>query len=254
MLHPDGEFEKTDVREYMKVAMEMRRRVKEQLKKIGGMEFWDTNFSYIDKESQEENYVSLPEERGSHLIEHQPLSPGICYTVSQNDDGMALLRIEVSATSGFGKLNISGTSKSFIRDNIKNVHQYIKANEKIVLSQEHSLSNYDLSIQVSSLIGSGIGSGIGGAVFVAFISAIYKRHLKAGLAMLGDISVSGGITRVDNFSDRLAMLSENGSLMVLSPMENLNELQDIPSSILNTTDVNFYSDSQMLLQKAILSE
>jgi len=254
LLHPDGKFEKSDVREYMEVAMEMRRRVKEQLKKIGGMEFWDTNFSYIDKESQEENYVSLPEERGSHLIEHQPLSPGICYTVSQNDDGMALLRIEVSATSGSGKLNISGTSKSIVRDNIKNVHQYIKANEKIVLSQEHSLSNYDLSIQVSSLIGSGIGSGIGGAVFVAFISAIYKRHLKAGLAILGDISVSGGITRVDNFSDRLAMLSENGSLMVLSPMENLNELQDIPPSILNTTDVNFYSDSQMLLMKAILSE
>ena len=69
-----------------------------------------------------------------------------------------------------------------------------------------------------------------------------------------DVSVSGGITRVDNYSDRLAMLSENGSLMVLSPMENLNELQDIPPSILNNTDVNFYSDSQMLLQKAILSE
>lgn len=254
LLHPDGQFEKSDVQEYLEVAMEMRRRVKEQLKKIGGMEFWDTNFSYIDKESQEENYVSLPEERGSHLIEHQPLQPGICYTVSENDDGMALLRIEVSVTSGKGKLNISGTSKSHVRDNIKNVHQYIKANEKIVLSPEHSLSNYDFSIQVSSLIGSGIGSGIGGAVFVAIISAIYKRHLKAGLTIVGDVSVSGGITRVDNYSDRLAMLSENGSLMVLSPMENLNELQDIPPSILNNTDVNFYSDSQMLLQKAILSE
>lgn len=254
LLHPDGNFEKSDVREYLELAMEMRRRVKEQLKKIGGMEFWDTNFSYIDKESQEEHYVSLPEERGSHLIEHQPLQPGICYTASVNEDGLALLRIEVSVTPGSGKLSISGTAKPAVRDNIKNVHQYIKANEKIVLSQEHSLSNYDLTIQVSNLMGRGIGSGIGGAVFVAFISAIYKRHLKTGLSIVGDISVSGGITRVDNFSDRLAMLSENGSLMVLSPMENLNELQDIPPTILNNTDVNFYSDSQMLIQKAILSE
>ena len=254
LLHPDGKYEKSDVQEYLEVAMEMRRRVKEQLKKIGGMEFWDTNFSYIDKESQEENYVALPEERGSNLIDHQPLQPGFCYTVSQDDKGMALLQIEVSVTPGNGKLNISGTTKQMVKENIKNVHQYIKANEKTVLSQEHSLSNYDLSIQITALIGSGIGSNIGGAVFIAFISAIYKRHLKPGLSVVGDLSVSGGLSRVDNFSDKLAMLSENGSLMVLSPMENLNEMQDIPPSILNNTDVNFYSDSQMLLQKSILNE
>jgi len=254
LLHPDGQYEKSDVQEYLEVAMEMRRRVKEQLKKIGGMEFWDTNFSYIDKESQEENYVPLPEERGSNLIDHQPLQPGFCYTVSQDDSGMALLQIEVSVTSGNGKLSISGTSKQNVKENIKNVHQYIKANEKTVLSQEHTLYNYDLSIQVTSLMGRGMGPNIGGAVFVAFISAIYKRHLKPGLSILGDLSISGGIGRADNFSDKLAMLSENGSLMTLSPMENLSELQDIPPSVLNNTDVNFYSDSQMLLQKSILNE
>jgi len=254
LLHPDGQYEKSDVREYLEVAMEMRRRVKEQLKKIGGMEFWDTNFSYIDKESQEENYIPLPEERGSNLIDHQPLQPGFCYTISQDDSGMALLQIEVSVTPGNGKLSITGSTKQVVKENIRNVHQYIKANEKSVLGQQHSLNNYDLSLQISTLIGSGMGANIGGAVFVAFISAIYKRHLKPGLSILGDLSVSGGIGRADNFSDKLAMLSENGSLMVLSPMENLNELQDIPPSVLNTTDVNFFSDSQMLLQKAILSE
>ena len=107
---------------------------------------------------------------------------------------------------------------------------------------------------ITSLMGSGMGPNIGGAVFVAFISAIYKRHLKPGLSILGDLSISGSIGRVDNFSDKLAMLSENGSLMVLSPMENLNELQNIPPSVLNNTDVSFYSDSQMLLQKSILNE
>jgi ATP-dependent Lon protease len=182
------------------------------------------------------------------------MQPGICYTVSQSDEGLALLRIEVSVTAGNGKLNISGTTKSLVKDNIKNIHQYIKANEKSILSQEHSLKNYDLSIEVSSLIGSGIGPGIGASVFVSFLSAIYKRHLNPGLALVGDISVSGGVSRADNFSDRLAMLSENGSLMVLSPMENLNEIQDIPPSILSDPDVIFYSDSQMLLQKAIFSE
>lgn len=254
LLHPDESFSKADVQEYLEIAMEMRRRVKEQLKRIGGMEFWDTNFSFIDKETQEEAFVSVPEERGSHLIEHQPLQPGLCYTVSQDDTGLALLRVEVSVTPGNGRLSISGTTKTGVKDNIRNVHQYIKANEKSILSHEHSLSNYDLSIQITSLIGSGIGPGIGAPVFIAFLSAIYKRYLKPGLAVLGDLSVSGGVTRADNFSDKLATLSENGSILVLSPMENLSELQDIPPSILNNTDVNFYSDSQMLLQKAILSE
>ena len=89
---------------------------------------------------------------------------------------------------------------------------------------------------------------------MAFLSAIYKRSLKSGLAIIGDLSVSGAIQRVDNFSDKLAMLSENGARLVLTPIENLKEVQDIPPSILSSTDVNFFSDSQMLLQKAILSE
>ena len=254
LIHPDGEYTKTEVREYLEIAMEMRRRVKEQLKRIGGMEFWDTNFSYIDKESQEEVYVSIPEERGSQLIENQPLQPGTCYTVSQDEEGMALLRIEVSITQGNGKLNISGTTKSIVKDNIRNAHQYIKANEKTILSQEHSLSNYDFSVQVSTLIGKGIGSGIGAAVFLALLSGIYKKHIKPGVGVLGDITVSGGVQRADNFSDKLAMLSENGARMVLTPMENLAEMKDIPPSILNNTDVNFFSNSQMILQKAILTD
>jgi ATP-dependent Lon protease len=254
LIHPDGEYAKSDVREYLEIAMEMRRRVKEQLKRIGGMEFWDTNFSYIDKESQEEVYVSIPEERGSQLIENQPLQPGTCYTVSQDEEGMALLRIEVSITPGNGKLNISGTTKSVVRDNVRNVHQYIKANEKTILSQEHSLSNYDLSVQVSTLIGKGIGFGIGAAVFLAFLSGIYKKHIKPGVGVLGDITVSGSVQRADNFSDKLAMLSENGARMVLTPMENLAEMKDVPPSILNKTDVNFFSNSQMILQKAILTD
>ena len=254
LIHPDGEYAKSDVREYLEIAMEMRRRVKEQLKRIGGMEFWDTNFSYIDKESQEEVYVSIPEERGSQLIENQSLQPGTCYTVSQDEEGMALLRIEVSTTPGNGKLNISGTTKSVVRDNVRNVHQYIKANEKTILSQEHSLSNYDFSVQVSTLIGKGVGFGIGAAVFLAFLSGIYKKHIKPGVGVLGDITVSGSVQRADNFSDKLAMLSENGARMVLTPMENLAEMKDVPPSILNNTDVNFFSNSQMILQKAILTD
>lgn len=95
LMHPDGNFTKEDISKYLTWAIEMRRRVKEQLKRIGGMEFWDTNFSYIDKETQEETFVSVPEEHGSNLIEDAPLAPGTCYTATSDGDKVSLIKVEV---------------------------------------------------------------------------------------------------------------------------------------------------------------
>ena len=254
LIHPDGNFTKDDIREYLEIALEMRRRVKEQLKRIGGMEFWDTNFSYIDKENQEETFVALPEERGTNLIESTPLAPGVCYTCTSDGDNLALIRIETVVTSGSGKLNISGSSSNKVKEDIKNCYQYIKANEKSILSEQHSLKNYDISIQITNLLGKNVTTGIGSAVYVAILSAIYKRNLKAGLAVLGNISVAGAIERVINFVDKVSMLSENGAKVVLVPMDNLSELQNIPPTVLGNTDVPFYNNNQMLMQKSVISE
>ena len=254
LMHPNGDYTKEDVREYLVIALEMRRRVKEQLKRIGGMEFWDTNFSYIDKETQEEFFVGLPEERGSHLIENTPLQPGVCYTSTSDGDNMALVRIEVVTTVGSGKLNITGVSSTNVKENIKNTYQYIKANEKTILSEQHSLQNYDVTIQVSNILGSTISTGIGSAVYIAIVSVIYRKNLKAGLAVLGNISVGGAIERAGNFADKITMLSENGAKVVVVPMDNLSELANVPASVLGQTDVPFYSDNQMLIQKSILME
>lgn len=252
LLHPDGVYTKEDIREYLVVALEMRRRVKEQLKRIGGMEFWDTNFSYIDKETQEEFFVGLPEEKGSHIIENTPLSPGVCYTSTSDGENVALVRIETVAVLGSGKLNITGINTVAVKENIKNTYQYIRANEKTILSDKHSLKNYDIMIQVSNLLGGAISTGIGSAVYIAIVSALYKKNLKAGLAVLGNISVGGAIERAINFDDKVTMLSENGAKVVIVPMDNLNELANIPPSVLGNTDIPFYQNNQMLMQKAIL--
>jgi len=254
LLHPDGIYTKEDIKEYLEIALEMRRRVKEQLKRIGGMEFWDTNFSYIDKETQEEYFVGLPEEKGSHLIENTPLPPGVCYTSTSDGDNVALVRIESVAVAGSGKLNITGVNNTAVKENIKNTYQYIKANEKLILSDKHSLKNYDITIQVSNLLGAAISSGIGSAVYIAIVSALYKKNLKAGLAVLGNISVGGAVEQAINFTDKVSMLSENGAKVVIVPMDNLKELADIPPSVLGDTDIPFYQNNQMLMQKAVLME
>lgn len=253
-MHPDGNYTKEDIREYLEIAIEMRRRVKEQLKRIGGMEFWDTNFSYIDKETQEEHYIGLPEEKGSHLIENIPLAPGTCYTSTSDGESIALVRIEAVVTSGTGKLNISGVSNTQVKENIKNTFQYIKANEKSILSEKHSIKNLDISIQVTNILGASISTGIGSAVYMAIISAIYKKSLKSGLAVLGNLSVGGAIERATNFADKITMLSDNGAKTVIVPMDNLSELANVPASVLGNTDVPFYANNQMLMQKGLLSD
>ncbi|MDA3844869.1 MAG: protease Lon-related BREX system protein BrxL [Candidatus Kapabacteria bacterium] len=254
LMHPDGLYTKEDVREYLVIALEMRRRVKEQLKRIGGMEFWGTNFSYIDKETQEEFFIGLPEEKGSNLIENTPLSPGVCYTCTSDGENIALVRIEAVAVLGSGKLNITGISNTSVKENIKNTYQYIKANEKTILSDRHSLKNFDLTIQVSNVLGSTISTGIGSAVYISIVSALFKKNLKAGLAVLGNISVGGAIERSGNFADKVSMLSENGAKVVIVPLDNLKEIADIPPSVLGDTDVPFYQNNQFLMQKAILQE
>lgn len=254
LLHPDAVYSKEDIREYLIIAMEMRRRVKEQLKRIGGMEFWDTNFSYIDKETQEEIFVGLPEEKGSSLIEANPLPPGVCYTATSDGDSNSLIKIEVVALKGSGKLNVTGTNSTEVKENIKNTFNYIRANEKSILNEQHSLSNYDLNIQVSNIMGAIINGGIGSAVYVGIISAIYKKNLKPGLAVLGNVSIGGAIERSLNFADKVTLLSENGAKTIIVPMDNLSEIGTIPPSILGKTDVPFYGNSQMMLQKAVLGE
>lgn len=251
LLHPDGKYTKENVRTYLVWAIEMRRRVKEQLKRIGGMEFWDTNFSYIDKETQEEFFVSVPEERGSHLIEDAPLAPGTCYTATSDGDKVSLVKVEVITMPGNGKLTITGSTSTEAKEDIKNTYNYIRANEKTLLSQGHSLNRLDVTIQVTALLGVSVHKGIGGAVFAGIISSIFGRNLKTGLGVIGNISIGGAIERALNFNDRVSMLSENGAKNVLVPMDNLTEMATLPATILGKTDIPFYANTQMLIQKMI---
>ena len=199
--------------------------------------FWDTNFSYIDKETQEETFVTLPEERGNNLIEDVPLAPGTCYTATSDGDKVTLVKLEVVSIPGNGKLTISGNASTEVKETI--------------LSQQHSLNKLDVNIQITALLGSTVHKGIGGAVFTALVSSVFNRSLKPALAVLGNISIGGAIERALNFSDRVSLLSENGAKNVLVPLDNLQEMPSLPAAILGKTDVPFYSSSQMLIQKIL---
>lgn len=251
LMHPDGNYTKEDIRKYLAWAIEMRRRVKEQLKRIGGMEFWDTNFSYIDKDSQEETFVPVPEERGSNLIEDAPLPPGTCYTATCDGDKVSLIKVEVITMPGNGKLTVSGTSSSEVKEDIRNTYNYIRANERAILSQKHSLMRLDVTVQVTALLGTTQVGGVGSAVFAAIVSSVFGRNLKPALGIIGNISIGGAIVRATNFSDKVSLLSDNGAKTVLVPIDNLQEVATLPATILGKTDVPFYGNAQIMIQKMI---
>lgn len=119
------------------------------------------------------------------------------------------------------------------------------------MSSTKTLSNLDVTVQVTAMLGATVHRGIGAAVFTAIISSVFGRTLKTALGVLGNISIGGAIERAGNFSDRVSLLSENGARNVIVPMENLPELASLPQTILGKTDVPFYTSAQMLIQKIV---
>ena len=152
---------------------------------------------------------------------------------------------------GNGKLDVRGTSSMEVKEDIKNAYNYLRANERMFMSQDHSLRNLDVTIQVTAILGTQVHKGIGSAILIGIVSSIAQRNLKSALGVIGSISIGGAIERATNFNDCVSLLSENGAKTVLVPMDNLPEMATLPAIILGKTDTPFYANAQMLVQKMV---
>ncbi len=222
LLYPDGEYTKEGIESVLSFSIECRRRVKEQLKKLGGLEFWDTNFSYIDKESKKETYVSVNEGGSKALISQDPLPPGVVYTVSVGGGKTSLLKVESIVVPGSGKQNISGggtPAKEALKTTISNQRKYLPSNS--------ALKDYDIAVQLTPVIGSDVSDDITVAIFVSVLSAIHKNTLKKGLGIIGDMTITGSLKTTLSFADRVTMLAENGARAVTIPLEMMGNLSSV---------------------------
>jgi ATP-dependent Lon protease len=243
LLHPDGNVQKEELEEYLEFAMEMRRRIKEQLKKMGGMEYWAVNFSYIDKDTQEEHFVNVPEQGGSGFIPPGPLKEGVIFTIGTDtrEQKHSLFRIEVQAMPGKGSKRITGAPSSAMRDAIQTAFDFVKANLK-KLTVDKSINDYDLHIQVVNLMQSKEGSETGVAFFIAILSALLEKPVQEQLVVLGEMSIHGGLRKVDALTERLQLAMDSGAKKVMLPSENKRDFADIPGDILDKIQIIFYSD------------
>ncbi|MBN2931495.1 MAG: protease Lon-related BREX system protein BrxL [Catenibacterium mitsuokai] len=252
LVYPNEDYTKEELEEILRIALEMRRRVKEQLKKIGGMEFYDVNFSYIDNESFEEKFVSVPEQSSSTLIPDGICSPGQVYTVSPGKSGMiGLFRLESQILLGNGKLTCNGIGADReTRESTQNAFNYLKANSNHI-SQSISTTNKDYIIQYQDLQGIGMTNKLSLSTLIALCSIALNKPTLSSMAVLGDISVSGTVSKVENLANTLQVCLDSGAKRILLPTVSAVDIGTVPSELIGTFNLVFYQDASDAVFKAL---
>lgn len=252
LVYPNEDYTKEELEEILRIALEMRRRVKEQLKKIGGMEFYDVNFSYIDNESFEEKFVSVPEQSSSTLIPDGICSPGQVYTVSPGKSGMiGLFRLESQILPGNGKLTCNGIGADReARESTQNAFNYLKANSNHN-SQSISTTNKDYIIQYQDLQGIGMTNKLSLSTLIALCSIALNKPTLSSMAVLGDISVSGTVSKVENLANTLQVCLDSGAKRILLPTVSAVDIGTVPSELIGTFNLVFYQDASDAVFKAL---
>lgn len=243
LLHPDGAATKEEIGEYVALAMELRRRVKEQLKKMGGLEYWDVNLSYTDKETREQTFVPLPESGGGLLITGDPLPPGSIYTIGADpaERKLALFLIQTQVNPGSGRIVALGTLSPIMREALKVADAYFKAHLRD-LGIDRDPTQYDFTIQAVNLNQAKEGAETAVAFFVSLVSAFLDRPIDPATVVAGDMSVRGMLQKVGSLSERLEMAVDAGAKKMLVPSDNKRDLADVPDEVLNRLQPVFYTD------------
>lgn len=252
LLYPDGDFTKEQLEEILRFALEMRRRVKEQLKKLGGMEFYDVNFSYIDNESFEEKYVTVPEQGGGKLIPDGICNPGQVYTIAQGRSGMiGAFRLESQMLSGNGKFQRTGLgSDREAKEATDTAFNFLKANCRRI-SGNISITTNDFIINYQDLQGLGLTSNLALPSLVAMCSIALGKPVVSSCAVLGEISIAGTMQKVDNLADTLQVCLDSGAKKVLLPLTSAADLGTVPAELIGAFSLIFYNSAEDAVFKAL---
>ncbi|MGO6943410.1 protease Lon-related BREX system protein BrxL [Rhizobium johnstonii] len=243
LLFPNGEFQKEDVQRCLEYALESRRRVKEQLKKIGGMEFYDVHFSYIDQDTSEERFIGVPEQGGGSLIPDGPLNPGVLHTIGIGSSGMqGLYRLETQTTSGGGKFALSGMgSNQASKEAVRIGFDYFKANITRI-SGSARVGEHDYHLHLVELHNNGPTTAITLASFIALCSGLTQKPIQSQMVVLGDMSLGGSVKPVENLAECLQMAFDSGAKKTLLPMASVRDISTVPGELFAKFQVSFYSD------------
>jgi len=221
-----------------------RRRVKEQLKKFGGMEFYDVHFSYIDLDDNEEHFVGVPESGGKSLIPEGDLPAGTVYAIGKNADSghKGLFRLDIQRMPGNGKIGDTGFGGgTAIKEELKEAVNYVRSNLNRV-TQSAKYSDFEFHLKASDLNGIGNTKGLELAIFLSIVSSIVERSLLPQLVVLGSMSIGGAIIGSDNLGEYLQVSADSGAKKVLIPAVDMAQIGKVPTDLISKFSLVVYSD------------
>ncbi|MHA3066811.1 protease Lon-related BREX system protein BrxL [Lacticaseibacillus saniviri] len=252
LLYPNGKFTKSDVEEVLKFSLEMRRRVKEQLKKIGGMEFYDVNFSYIDRDSQAESFVTVPEQGEGSLIPVGSEKPGFVYAVGPSaDEHLNVFKLETQMMPGNGHLEKTGIGSSrTTRESMESAMRLLMTNYSQI-DQRISPSHHNFVIHSTNLNSQEGPGRLTVASYVALVSIAVGRPTIDSLAVLGDITISGNPVPLDDLADTLQVASDSGAKNILVPVSAVEDLSKVPADLVAKFNLLFYASANDAVFKAL---
>jgi hypothetical protein len=251
LIYPHGEYAKEELAELIELALEGRRRVKEQLKKMGAFEYHQTSFSFIDTETREERFVGVPEQGGRDMIATDPLAPGSVYTASVDDQGkVGLYRLEVGCSPGAGKLRIAGGIEGGMKESLQRAFAYLMGH-KSQMGIAQQIDTTDFHVEAIDLLSNRVVCEAGIALLVAVYSAVKRQPAQAGLVILGDLSIQGNIKAVRSLAEPLQVAMDNGARRALVPVENKRSFLEVSGEIVERVDPVFFADPMMAAMKAL---
>lgn len=252
LVYPDGEFTKEQLEEVLQLALEMRRRVKEQLKKLGGMEFYDVNFSYIDMDDMSEHYVSVPEQGGGKLIPEGMCNPGQVYTASQGkSDMIGVFRLESQMLPGNGKFERTGIGTDRdAKESTNTAFNFLKANANRI-SGSISTTMKDYIINYQDLQGIGMTGKLALPTLIALCSVALGKPVQSSLVVLGEISISGTMIKVDELASTLQVCLDSGAKRVLIPSTSFVDFATVPPDLMSAFQLIPYQSAEDAVFKAL---
>jgi len=252
IIYPDGKYSEEDIEEILKYAIEGRRRVKEQLKKIGGMEFYDVQMSYIKLADMEEKFVPVLEQGGGQLIPEGVGKPGHIYTIANGSNDMkGLFKLETTITDGNGKFEVLGMSTSKdAKESLKTAQNYFRSNAKHI-SQTIMIDSRDYSMHIQDCQGVGLDSNISLAALVGYCSCALNRPIQSQLVVLGSMSIGGTLNKVEELASVLQVAFDAGAKRILIPMSSAVDIATVPADLFAKFQLSFYSSPEDAVIKAL---
>lgn len=253
LLYPTAENVSDDDIEWaIRIALEARRRVKEQQKRIGAAEFRNTHFSYTMGDDGVEKFVSTPELQNDNSIAGDPLEPGQVWTVGPGGEGEhpGLFRIEVNEGPGSGVRILNKPVPAAFKESIGYAEQNLYARAAQLVGDKDP-RHHEFSVQLRAFDAAKTGSKTGVAALVALCTALLKKTTRGGLVIVGEVNLGGSIETLHNPVAMVEIAVEKGATAILMPVACRRQLFDLSDDMATKVDIQFYSDARDALLKAI---